>query len=50
MAQKNNINKQVVFFILIDLWLTIFKHKKLIIKSQIPELTEQTIASPHLLH
>ena len=29
-----------IFFILIDLWLIIFKHKAIIKESQIPELTE----------
>ena len=37
-----NVNKNN-FFILIDLWLIIFKHKKLFKKSQIPELTEDDI-------
>ena len=41
---KNN------FFIIIDLWLIILKHKKKTEKSQIQELTEQTTASLHLLH
>ena len=41
---------QLVFFILIDLWLIILKHKKIIKKSQIQELTDQTMLSLHLLH
>jgi len=40
MAQKNNINKQVVFFILIDLWLIILKSINIIKQLQIPELTQ----------